>query len=343
MNFKSKIQFGIYFFTFLTVALAMPSDLRAAEETKVIEHESGFYYTIQEGDTLWDLSQRFSDSPWQWPDLWRENSQIANPHRIYPGERIRLYRRHGADRFRVAQKDAPPELAPPLQAIHFEYAGIDRVGFIRKDPIPSHGRIFKVKDDKQMISTGDLVYIQPRKNLVLVPGTLYTAYRTLKPIKDKKTEAYIGIQHYLIGVIEITRQESGFALAKVVKAYRHLEVGDLLMPYARRLPEIRLQNSPEGLKGRIIVGEEHQKILGDTILAFIDKGRQDGVKPGQFYSIYYQDKHRLDQESAHEDWLTPIDIGELLVLHTEQSTATVLITGSEKAIRPGTEIRTPAH
>jgi len=78
---------------FLAVVVAFPACLTAEEAT--VEHETGFYYTIQKGDTLWDLSERFSDSPWVWPELWKENSQIANPHWIYPGQRIRLYHKTG--------------------------------------------------------------------------------------------------------------------------------------------------------------------------------------------------------------------------------------------------------
>ena len=47
-------------------------------------------YVIQRGDTLWDLSGKFLDSPWYWPKLWSYNPQIENPHWIYPGNPLRL-------------------------------------------------------------------------------------------------------------------------------------------------------------------------------------------------------------------------------------------------------------
>jgi LysM domain len=45
-------------------------------------------YTVVQGDTLWDISAKFLNHPTQWPELWRYNSQIRNPHLIYPGQTV---------------------------------------------------------------------------------------------------------------------------------------------------------------------------------------------------------------------------------------------------------------
>src|SRR5262245_42027351 len=53
-------------------------------------------YVVVPGDTLWGISQRYTDSPWRWPDLWNMNKeQIRNPHLIYPGYVIILDRARG--------------------------------------------------------------------------------------------------------------------------------------------------------------------------------------------------------------------------------------------------------
>jgi len=343
MKRKQKSIQAIIFFLFLTL-IAVPLSLAAAETDKTVKYETGFYYTVQKGDTLWDLAQKFSDTPWQWPELWKENNQIANPHRIYPGERIRLYRRWGAHGYGEDSQGGKRPVEDGLvmtKMLDFQYAAIERVGFIRKEPVSSHGTIFKVEGHKQMISTGDLVYIRPAKDFSLEPGNKYTIYRTLKPIKNRQTNKFIGIQHLLAGTVEITLKRPEFVLGRVVAAYRPIKIGDLLMPFHRRLPQIQIQDSPQGLQGQIIDDEEHTAMFAESAIAFIDKGEQEGVVPGQLYWVYKQEKYRINPEDKYDVTLTPVLLGELLVLHTEKTTATVIITDSRQAIRAGDKIAAP--
>ena len=47
-------------------------------------------YTVKQGDTLWDISGLYLQQPWLWPQLWKLNPQVENPHLIYPGDVLSL-------------------------------------------------------------------------------------------------------------------------------------------------------------------------------------------------------------------------------------------------------------
>ena len=340
----------------LVAMLICPIHLVAQESAPTIDHEAGFYYQIQKGDTLWDLSERFFDSPWLWPELWKENTQIPNPHWIYPGERIRLFQEKGSDKFSLQRPAAPMpaeqpaataspavdvEKEPVQKRPYYFYAPIDRVGFIRKAPVVPVGSIFAVKDNKQLISENDIVYIKanPDQPVSMMPGSRYTAYRTMKPTPDKKVNARLGTQYYLLGTLEVIKVEPRYATAKVVAAHRAIRPDDLIMRYEPRARRIPLAASPEGLRGQIISGEEHQTLIGDHHIAFIDKGAQDQILPGQRYAIFYQRQERIGAASREAVDLPPVDHGAMIVLHTELQTSTVLITKSHRNISVGDMFR----
>lgn len=48
-------------------------------------------YTLEKGDTLWDVSDTFFGDPEFWPKIWALNKQgIFNPHEITPGDQIQF-------------------------------------------------------------------------------------------------------------------------------------------------------------------------------------------------------------------------------------------------------------
>jgi len=201
--------------------------------------------------------------------------------------------------------------------------------------------IFFLKSEKKLISQDDIVYLKQKEKGTssLIPGTLYAVIEIREePIVDTVTKEEIGIQHNIKGIVEITeilQNDPLIAEARVSKTFHALRVNDLLIPYKNRSPKITLTDSPAGLDGNIIVEEEHKKIFADGNIAFINKGSNAGVMPGQYYSIY--------KKEELGDFVKKIDVGSVFVLHAENETATVLITKSKEALTPGTNIRTPVR
>ncbi|MDQ1362735.1 MAG: hypothetical protein QG652_595 [Pseudomonadota bacterium] len=61
----------------------------SAPEEKTIVH------IVVKGDTLWAIANRYVRDPWRYPEL-AKLSNIKNPHRIYPGNRVKIIMRTAA-------------------------------------------------------------------------------------------------------------------------------------------------------------------------------------------------------------------------------------------------------
>ena len=96
-------------------------------------------YTVQKGDTLWDLSQKFLNNPWYWPKIWSLNPSIENPHWIYPGNKLNVTAGQGGAPAQVEAGEPPQQgagetndsadeslpVAPPSDGADFAVAGSD--------------------------------------------------------------------------------------------------------------------------------------------------------------------------------------------------------------------------
>src|SRR5947208_10431491 len=93
-------------------------------------------YVVVPGDTLWSISQRYTDSPWRWPELWGLNKdQIRNPHLIYPGYVILLDRARG--QLTIGDKGAPATTATATESGVVKLGPRIRSESVAKEQIPS--------------------------------------------------------------------------------------------------------------------------------------------------------------------------------------------------------------
>ena len=74
-------------------------------------------YVVVKGDTLWDISGKFLEQPWQWPAIWHANPQIENPHLIFPGDRVSLVYIDGRPQLMVNGGKPTVRLSPGLRRL----------------------------------------------------------------------------------------------------------------------------------------------------------------------------------------------------------------------------------
>ena len=96
----------------------------------------------------------------------------------------------------------------------------------------------------------------------------------------------------------------------------------------------------EMISGGDLLQKTHQTLRHEDE-QFIDKGKKDGIQRGQFFNVYYQISERIHPKKREQTLLLPVDLAELLVIHTEDTTATVIVTSADREFEPGSKIRSP--
>ena len=104
----------------LLIALTVSVSLFFAQSavSDVLRTDHPTEYVVVKGDTLWDISARFLEKPWLWPEIWQKNPQVKDPHWIYPGDVIRLTYVDGKPVLTINQM--PNTDATPVVAIDFD-------------------------------------------------------------------------------------------------------------------------------------------------------------------------------------------------------------------------------
>ena len=316
--------------------------------------EKPIIYTVEQGDTLWDISQRFIKDPHYWPNLWSNNPDVGNPHLIYPGQKLRIYKGRieiipiGEDTETGTSDIGAAVVTPDEILLIPTYGGAH--SYISAAEEKSLGTLVDTVDNRVMITVGDKVFLEMTDLAATRPGDVFELItmgpRVFHPAAEKKIgyrleKNSIGFQTIQLGTLEITKVTPSVAVAEILTATREIERGSKLRPYIQipdRIPRILADTTVEGY----ILSDDIGKIaLGQWEVILIDMGKEDGVQVGYELDLYRKREatERVDKDKNLD--LPDIDLGDAIVLEVRQGFAEALITRTTNLpLYRGDQVRT---
>ena len=284
-------------------------------------------YIVKEGDTLWDITEKFFGDPFTWPEIWKKNLFIEDPHWIYPGQEITLKL--------LLEKVAEPELPPekPLkqpEPLFIETAprtivsetvierdtaapvpeedqdvisvlrnpqptyrkeSYIRTGFISKRSGIPREKIIKIDGEISVATRNDFVYVDIRKNGDVKKGDILAVLTVGDRVKHPDTDEDLGFVVRIKGILEVLSIGADQMRCMVTESFDPIVEDDIVMP-------IRLTSAPEFdawvrpkeiIKGTILAINESLISIHINDTLYIDKGSNNGVRPGDRFMVYSRD------------------------------------------------------
>jgi len=307
-------------------------------------------HNVVKGDTLWDVTEQYLDNPFFWPKVWQYNPQIENPHRIYPGEEVRIPSPEELARMKAGVAPAPsPRTKAPRTLVgrHIvERDLLESAGFIiPADKEDWKGAIVSTWEEKTLLVERDVVHINMGTVDGVKQGDLFQIIRIGDDIIHPKTDEKIGKLATVQGILKISSVDKKVSKATIIKAYNPIQVGDKIRPY-RPLPLVGsedLTTEDKSIGGVIVMNTRGKVNLAARDTVYLDVGARDAVVPGDRFLIYRDaPPFQVSMENAAgiEESDYPSDImGELVVLNTMEETSTAVIVEELYEITPGDRVK----
>ncbi|HVF64501.1 MAG TPA: LysM peptidoglycan-binding domain-containing protein [Casimicrobiaceae bacterium] len=289
----------------VVAALAAGVGVPASAQDAVVSPNAPQSYTVQRGDTLWGISGKFLREPWRWPEVWRMNrDEIRNPHRIYPGDVVRLDYADGRPRLSIAQRGAVGasgqretlRISPTPRSTLLDREAIPTIPpgdiepFLSRplvtgpDGLKDSAEIVAGRDrDRVVRGEGDRVYvvgIDPKA------GGLWHVYRSVGPIRSHNLREQLGFEYKYLGAARVERYADVSTLL-IENATEEIQIGDRLVPAPREVIVNYAPHAPtRDVEGRIISTVTDTAEMGRGSIVTIDKGAQDGIDVGTVLAVY---------------------------------------------------------
>ncbi|VAW75678.1 Uncharacterized protein with LysM domain, COG1652 [hydrothermal vent metagenome] len=336
----------------LALALALVTTAVFADQVTLKEGHPDRYVVVK-GDTLWDISGTFLNSPWLWPEIWYVNPQIENPHLIYPGDVISLVYVDGKPQLRIQRGKGTFKLSPKARVERLDKAiptiPIDSIQqfltqplVVDEDTMENAAYVVSSADEHLIVGAGDRVYV---RGISVDQGKRYNVFRPGKAYIDPDSSEVLGYEALYLGDGRTERFGDPSTL-KLERTTREINIGDRVMPmnqedvYAYFSPHA----SKDSIEGTIIAVVDGVTQIGQYQTVVINRGKRENIDVGTVFAVEQTGATIPDQVS--DDTKDTVKLpderaGLLMVFRTFEKVSFGLIMKATSSLHVGDKITTP--
>lgn len=300
-------------------------------------------HTVEKGDTLWDVCEKYYGDPNLWPKLWQMNSFITNPHLIKPGDIINLLE----DVPLKAPLAIKKEIAPPVQTIDRSalvksgidvsgFTNVEAIGFLSPVEVAPWGRISSAEPERALLSKGEAVYVTIASERHVISGDVFTVYQKSRMLTHPITGKNLGYVVSFLGRIVLKEEVKELIYrAEIIKSFRAVRVGDLLSPYEAVSACVQPMPVDRDLSMNIVAVKDLREIIGQFSIVYFDYGYNHGIRRGNFFEIV----KKIGVGPPKQTHLLDVVMGHILILEARPDAATGLVVSTKQELSKGTIVR----
>ncbi|HHO69286.1 MAG TPA: LysM peptidoglycan-binding domain-containing protein [Gammaproteobacteria bacterium] len=339
-------------FKSLALALALAVTSVFADQV-VLKDGHPDRYVVVKGDTLWDISERFLDKPWLWPEIWYVNPQIENPHLIYPGDVINLVYVDGKPQLRVQRGKATIKLSPRVRAERLDKAiptipvdaiqqFLSRPLVVGEDELARAAYVVSSAGEHLITGAGDRIYVRGLKD---EGYSRFNAFRPGSTYVDPETGEVLGFEAIYLGDGTVERYGDPSTLS-LIRTTREVNIGDRVLPITREdvQPYFQPHAPKAGLQGTIISVLDGVSQIGQYQIVVLNRGAREGVDVGTVLAVYQAGETIRDQVSGRKKDIVKLPderAGLVMVFRTFDKVSYALVMKATSALHVGDRVKNP--
>jgi hypothetical protein len=302
------------------------------------------YYTVQPGDTLWDICQRFFSDPYTWPMLWSYNPTITNPNWIYPGDVLALSpqgEESSGQKMQIVETGSGERKALVANVSDADLLLVRNRGFVDDELIEQAGQIVGARKEARLLSQLDEVYAEFEEGDNIRSGDEFAVYRVLDSVDAIDSGEEIGKMVEIMGTARVTSFDRDKGIARVVldEALVPIERGAMIGPVHRKFDLVPSVTNTNEIQGHLLAFLSQGTMVASFQIVFIDRGAEDGVREGnRFFAVEQIDPyiHLIGEEDEDTFERFPKEVvAELRVVEARANTSTCIVTSSIRELQVG--------